>query len=253
MSRITTQKLSVVLAGRPVLRDIDVEVSSGEIVAVVGANGAGKSTLLRAMAGLVRIDAGHVVLDGIDIARTDRRALGRRIAYLPQDRTVHWPLSVRRVVALGRLPHDAPTRDASAVDEALAAMDIEGLAERPVTELSGGELARVLQARALAQEAEFLIADEPTSGLDMAHVLELFAHFRRLAATGRGIIVALHDISLALRFCSRTILLKDGRVLAAGSSREVVTPGSLAEAFGVAVKVADIDDLPIVITIETLT
>ena len=125
----------------------------------------------------------------------------------------------------------------------LRAMDLGALARRPVNELSGGELARVLHARALAQEAQVLIADEPTAGLDMAHVLQLFAHLRRLAANGRTVIVAVHDVSLALRYCDKTILLKDGKALAAGASNEVVTAEHLAAAFGVSVRIETIDNV----------
>ena len=247
------QRITVALGRREVLRGVDIDVKAGEIVAVIGPNGAGKSTLLRALSGLARPSHGRVVLDGADIGQLDARAVGRQIAYIPQDRTVHWPLSVARVVALGRLPHDDRQGDAGHVAQALAAMDLDALAGRPVTQLSGGELARVLLARALAQQARFLIADEPTAGLDMAHVLALFSHFERLAGEGRAIVVALHDISLALRFCHRTVLLKDGSVLASGASKEVVSVENLGAAFGVVTRIATLDHVPIVLAERTLT
>lgn len=250
---LAARGISVRLGRRLVLDDVTVSAERGELVAVIGPNGAGKSTLLRSLAGLVPLCEGRVTLDDRDILSFDARARGRRIAFIPQDRLVHWPLPVRRVVALGRLPHDPSPRDAEAIASALSAMDLGGLADRPVNELSGGELARVLQARALAQEADILIADEPTAGLDMGHVLQLFAHLERLSALGRTVVVAVHDVSLALRHCRKTILLKDGSVLAAGASADVVTPERLASAFGVGVSVATLDHVPIVLAKRTLT
>ncbi len=250
---LASHGISVRLGRRLVLQNVTVATGRGELVAIIGPNGAGKSTLLKSLAGLVPLCDGRVTLDDRDILSFDARARGRRIAFIPQDRLVHWPLPVRRVVALGRLPHDRSARDAAAIAEALSAMDLDALAERPVNELSGGELARVLQARALAQEADILIADEPTAGLDMGHVLQLFAHLERLSAQGHTVVVAVHDVSLALRYCHKTILLKDGKVLAAGSSAEVVTPELLAAAFSVGVSVATLDHVPIVLAKQTLT
>jgi iron complex transport system ATP-binding protein len=212
---LSARGVGVRLGGRRVLQGIELSVAPGEIVAVIGANGAGKSTLLKAVSGLIAPAEGVVTLGGVALAEIDARTLGREIAYLPQERAVHWPLTVRRLVLLGRLPFRARVAgpsvdDARAVDEAMAAMDVSQFADRPVTELSGGERARVLLARALAQRPRFLVADEPTTGLDPAHGLTLFAQFVRMAAEGRAVVVALHDLSLAARYCHRVLLLKAG-------------------------------------------
>lgn len=230
---------------------------AGETVAIIGANGAGKSTLLKAMSGLIAPEEGAVTLGGRALADLDARTLGREIAYLPQERAVHWPLTVRRLVALGRLPFRARVTgpsadDVRAVEEAMAAMDVTQFAERPVTELSGGERARVLLARALAQRPRFLVADEPTTGLDPAHGLTLFAQFVRMAADGRAVIVALHDLSLAARYCHRVLLLKGGSTLALGTARAVLTPQHLAQAYGVRATVGEIEGRPVVLPIEPL-
>lgn len=254
---LNARGVGVRLGARPVLRGIDLAVTPGEIVAVIGANGAGKSTLLKAMSGLIAPDEGVVMLGGQPLAELDARALGREIAYLPQERAVHWPLTVRRLVALGRLPFRsrvaAPSlEDRDAIEEAMAAMDVTAFADRAVTELSGGERARVLLARALAQRPRFLVADEPTTGLDPAHGLTLFAQFVRMAAEGRAVVVALHDLSLAARYCDRALLLKDGTTLALGTARAVLTPQHLAQAYGVRATVGEIEGRPVVLPIEPL-
>ncbi|MCB1513683.1 MAG: ABC transporter ATP-binding protein [Hyphomicrobiaceae bacterium] len=245
--------LQVTLGSRHVLYGADVSAEPGELIAIIGPNGAGKSTLLKALAGVLPLEHGRVTLAGRDIAGMEGRERGRWIAFLPQERVVHWPLPVRRVVMLGRLPHNPSPNDAEAVGAALKAMDLEALADRPCDALSGGELARVLLARALAQEAQVLIADEPTAGLDMGHVLALFRHLEALARQGRTVLVAVHDVSLALRHCHKTVLLKDGKVLAAGPSRDVVTRAHLAGAFGVDCEIATLDHVPIVLPKTTLT
>lgn len=244
-------------AERRILRAVSATVHPGEIVALIGANGAGKSSLLKAMAGLVAPTSGTVALGGKDLRLIERRALCRAIAYLPQERPVHWPLSVRQLVALGRLPYREPMvgeshEDKQAIDDAMGAMGIRPLAERPAFELSGGERARVLLARAIAQHATFLIADEPSAGLDPAHELMLFEQFTHIAAQGRGIIVALHDLSLAARFCDRAVLLQCGAALAEGAPTAVFTPERLAEAFGIRARMAEFDGRPIIVPIEPL-
>ncbi|MGD9785227.1 MAG: ABC transporter ATP-binding protein [Hyphomicrobiaceae bacterium] len=257
---LAARDLSVELGGRTVLSGVTLTLEAAQVVAVVGPNGAGKSTMLRALAGLAVPASGIVTLGGEDMAAMSPDAIARRIAYVPQSRTLGWPVSVREVVTLGRLPHGTTSRrgrnvaeDNAAIDGALAQMDVQHLATRPATDLSGGELARVLLARALAQDTPIVIADEPTAGLDLAHVLELFAIFARLAAEGRLVVVALHDLSLALRFCHRTAFLAQGELLAAGRSEEVITAERVSGAFGVTARIASLDHVPIVLADRSLT
>lgn len=255
--RLEARDIAVALGPRRVLDGATLAAAGGELIAVVGPNGAGKSTLLRSMAGLLKPLSGAVTLDGRPLAEWDRPALARTIAYLPQTRAVHWPLTVENVVALGRLPYGAgPGRmrsaDLAAAETALAAMDLMELRHRPATELSGGELARVLVARALAQEAQVLIADEPSAGLDPAHQMALFEKLRRIAAEGRSVIVALHDLSLAARYCGRVALLKDGRTLADGPPEAVLSSERLAAAYGIDARLVRVDGLPLVVTASEL-
>ena len=250
--------IHVGLSGRPVLKGVSLEAAPGEIIAIVGPNGAGKSTLLRAISGLLPLSQGRVTLEGRDLADTEPKALARAIAYLPQERTVHWPMSVRAVVALGRMPYRSAfaglsADDVAAVAAAMKAMDVASFAERSVSELSGGERARVLVARALAQGARILVADEPTAGLDPAHALALFEHFQRLTYEGRTVLVALHDLSLAARFCHRLVLMKRGEVIASGSSETVLAPEPLAKAYGIRARLAHVDGVPILVSFEALS
>ena len=242
--------VTVRLSGRVILDAASCRADRGRVTAIIGPNGAGKSTLLRAMAGLLPLEGGSVEVEGRSLGVFDRRELALRIAYLPQDRTVHWPLAARAIVALGRLPHrTGADRAHIAIEAAMQAMDVSAFADRPISQLSGGERSRVLVARALAQESSILIADEPTAGLDPAHCLELFAIFQRLAAQGRAVVIALHDLTLAARFCHHVVLLVAGRVATAGPAAEVLTPEPLSAAFGVSIARGTVEGVPVVLPV----
>lgn len=246
--------ISVQLGRNLVLDAVSAAVRRGTLVGVIGPNGAGKSSLLKAIAGLVPKTGGTLRLDDQDLGQLRPDARSRLLAYLPQDRSVHWPLSVGTLVGLGRLPHrgqpgNTTRRDEMAVAAALATMDLAHLTERPAGEISGGELARVLMARALAQDTDVLLADEPTAGLDPAHALALLDILKSLSAKGRTILVALHDLSLALRFCDDVIVLANGRVTAAGRPHTVLTPLLLHAVYGAHMSVGVVDGVPAVVTV----
>jgi iron complex transport system ATP-binding protein len=249
---LKAENISVRLKSALVLSGVSASLSPGELVAVVGPNGAGKSTLLRTMAGLVPTGHGSVLLDGKPLGGFEPKALAKRIAYLPQERTVHWDLTAWHVASLGRLPYRGVSGAGSpegiaAVQRAMERMDVAQFAARPVSTLSGGERARVLVARALAQEAAYLIADEPAAGLDPAHSLSLFAELQRLAREGHAILTALHDLSLALRFATRIIVLKRGACLFDGLPAESLSTQNIAEAFGIEAIVSEIAGFPVVL------
>jgi iron complex transport system ATP-binding protein len=243
---------------RVVFRDVRFQIRPGELVALCGPNGAGKSTLLRLLVGLQRAADGHVVLGADSVERLSRREIARRAALLPQDAPAELPLTVREAVSLGRLSHlrrfeSESAADADAVERALAATDTAALADRPVTELSGGERHRVHLARALAQEAPLVLLDEPIAGLDLAHQLQALDLLRATVDRGRAALIAIHDLSLAARTCDRMLLLADGALQADGPPVDVLTPAHLARFFSVrAVVERDERGRPFVVPIEAL-
>lgn len=237
-ARLEARDVAVDLGGRRVLEGFSLDAGGGELIGLIGPNGAGKSTALRAMARLIPRRAGAVTIDGRPLERLAARDLARRLAYLPQGHAVNWPMAVERVVGLGRLPWRGPfggpsEADRAAVARAMLRADVAAFAARPATELSGGERARVALARALAVEAPILLADEPTASLDPYHQLQVMDLLREAARAGDLVIVVLHDLTLASRFCDRLVLLAAGRPLAEGAPGEVLTEARLAAAYGV--------------------
>jgi len=201
---------------------------------VIGPNGAGKSTLLSALAGLIMPASGEVSLDGIPLSRFSRRDLARRRAYLPQNPVCEWPLSVERLVALGLTAHlpalgPLPPIFEGAIAAALVDQDLSDRKDQPVTTLSGGEFSRAMLARAMVGRPDILIVDEPVTGLDPAHAFAAMARLSAWAAGGRMVIASLHDLTLAARYATRILALKQGRVAGEGS----LTATLVREVFGV--------------------
>jgi iron complex transport system ATP-binding protein len=241
--------LTVTRGAQAVVKDVALALQPGTFTALVGPNGAGKSTLVAALAGLIPA-TGTLTLEGSPLASLPATARARRIAYLPQTRDVAWPISVAGLVGLGRLPFADRFRplgpdDHRAVRDALAALDLMAFAHRPVTELSGGEQARVMLARALATGAPVLLADEPTVGLDPRHQLAVMDHLRRAAASGVAVLAVLHDLTLAARLTDRVVLMAQGRVVADGPPAAVLNPQALADTFGVGVRMVEGESGPV--------
>jgi iron complex transport system ATP-binding protein len=240
---MSASNITVRRGGRAIVDDISFLLEDGGFVAVVGANGAGKSTLLSVLAGLLKADAGEVTLDGAPLAGFDRRELARRRAYLPQNPRAEWPIAVERLVALGLTPYLPAFGELEGgleprLSEALAACDLTAQRRQPATTLSGGELSRAMLARALIGDPQVLVADEPISGLDPWHALDTVGRLKGLAGQGKLVIAALHDMTLAARFATHLMALKDGKLVAFGPTAQVLTPKLLRAVFDVEARVS---------------
>lgn len=219
--------------GEEVLREVSLTISDGGLVGILGPNGSGKSTLLRLLGGLLRPTAGRVLVDGHDMSSLSRRDVARRLAIVPQETKLAFDYTVLEVVLMGRYPHLSAFElegeaDVAAAEEALSLTGTRSLAGRVFDTLSGGEKQRVVIAGALAQQAKTMLLDEPTTALDPRYQLEIAALLRRLNAEhGVTMAVATHDLNMAASLCRELVLLREGRVLAAGPTGEVLTEASV--------------------------
>ena len=218
--------------------------ASSQLVALVGPNGAGKTTLLRALAGLVPC-TGTVEVGGDRLSSLSLRERAKRFGYLPQGHLVHWPLPAKDVVALGRYPHGATdparlsARDEQAVLRAMQATNVLEFAERPITELSGGERSRVALARVLAVEAPIVLADEPTASLDPRYQIDVMINLRAAADRGVLVVVVTHDLGLAARFADTVLVLSAGRLVAHGKPAQALSEQIMADVFRISAYRAD--------------
>jgi len=246
MTMLSVRNLDVSLGHKVVLEAVSFEVREGEFIGLIGPNGAGKTTLLRAILGLTP-SSGTISLNGSDLRRMHVADRAKAIAYLPQERDVAWPVTVRMLVSLGRSAlkpvfAGLDRGDEIAIETAMQRMGVAEFASRPANELSGGERARALIARVLAQDTPIIMADEPVAGLDPAHQLELMEVFAGLAAEKKTVIASLHDLGLAAKYCTRLIVLDQGKLVADGMPEEVLTPHLLNEVYGIDGQLLKIDD-----------
>jgi iron complex transport system ATP-binding protein len=247
--------LRVRLSGTLIVDGVDLDIAGGEWVTIIGPNGAGKSTALRAIGGLVAF-AGVVELNGTPVDKLHRRERARTIATVAQSPVVPPGMHVFDYVLLGRTPYIAPlgresAADLAAVEEVLAALDLDRFAGRRLDTLSGGERQRVFLARALAQGARILLLDEPTSALDIGHQQEVLELIDRLRADrGLTVLATMHDLSTAGEYAERMVLLAGGRVVAAGTPRDVLTEANLAEHYRVRVRVIEGGRGPLVVPVR---
>lgn len=235
--------IHLTIDGREILSDVTLEFPAGEVVALVGHNGSGKSSLLKILARQLTATVGTSAYADRELATYDNRSFARTIAYLPQDLSTGSDMTVRELVACGRYPwHGALGRfsaeDREKVDAAIQATGIEAYADRLVGTLSGGERQRAWIAMLVAQDASCLLLDEPTAALDIAHQLEVLSLIRQLAHdAGKSVVVVLHDINMAARFCDRIHALKSGRVVASGLPEEILAPDTLYSIYGIEMNV----------------
>ncbi|MGV0909773.1 ABC transporter ATP-binding protein [Martelella sp. FOR1707] len=250
MMLLRAENLTVERGGRAIVNGVDLQIRRGELVGLIGPNGAGKTTLLKALIG-VTAASGAVFLQDSPLEGLSANERARRVAFLPQDHEIAWPVRVREVVALGRQPwiQNSCFGDyarGQVIAGAMARMGVDALAERTADTLSGGERARVLIARALAQMTPLLIADEPVAGLDPAHQIGLMEVFVSLLREGRSVFVSLHDLGLAARWCTRLIMMDGGGVVADGTPAAVLTAENLRRVYGIEAYFGKADGGPVI-------
>ena len=234
---LQVERVAVALGGRNILRDCSFSVAPGEFVGVIGPNGAGKSTLMRSLRGLLPLTAGKVDVFGEPIHAMGDKQAARLVAYMQQDVNVGFGYTALEVVLAGRYPYLDWWRNESDEDREIARRymrftGVEEMADKAVNQVSGGERQRILLAKALAQETPLIFLDEPTASLDLVYQEEIFRHCQTVCSQGKSVLLIAHDIKLAAKFCSRLLLVADGRILADGIPEEVVTPGNLDRAYG---------------------
>ncbi|MET7968475.1 ABC transporter ATP-binding protein [Micromonospora sp. NPDC005305] len=243
--RLVGEALTLGYDRRTVAEDLTVAVPDGSFTVIIGPNACGKSTLLRALARLLRPARGTVLLDGADIHRRPARQVARTLGLLPQSAVAPDGLTVAELVSRGRYPHQGLLRqwsreDERVVDRAMADTGVAELADRPVDELSGGQRQRVWIAMALAQQTPLLLLDEPTTYLDIAHQVEVLDLCARLhEKQGRTLVAVLHDLHQAARYATHLVAMRDGRVVAAGDPRRIVTTELVEEVFGLPCRIIE--------------
>ena len=234
---ISVDSVSQKYGSHVVLKDISFESISGEVLALLGPNGSGKSTLIKTIADILAPASGSITIDGVDVQKIDPIDRAKMIGYVPQ--YFHYTpfTTVLDTVLIGRRPYmswSVSDDDLNVVDKAMSTMNITDLSDRFVNELSGGQRQRVFIARALAQDPNFFLFDEPTSSLDLRHQLETVSTMREIVRTDNsGMIIALHDLNLALRYTDKVMLLKDGEMYDYGTPSEVLTTESVRDVYGV--------------------
>ena len=243
MAKLTVKQLSVAADKTVLLKNASLSLETGEIVAILGPNGAGKTSLLRAILGLLKLTSGSVTLDGNQFLGLSTIERAKLVAYLPQQRPLAWPNQVRDIVALGRFAHGAVlgrlnSEDIAAVHTAINNCDLQDFEERNALSLSGGELARVHFARAMATRAPFLLADEPVAELDPRFHLQIANLIRQFVDTGGAALVVLHEVALAANLADQLIWMRDGQIVTTGTPQETLTPQTLADVYRVKAHVA---------------
>ena len=236
MAELNFNNVSVLAGEKPLLQNASLRLSPAELTVIIGPNGAGKSTLLKTALGLVHPHEGQVRLNGANIQDVEPEERARLVSYLPQQRSLAWPILVEDVVALGRFAYGAnmgplSSADHDAIKHAIDACDLNTFLGRRTDTLSGGELARVHCARAIAAQTPLLLVDEPITALDLQHQLRLMSLLRQFADSGKGVVAVLHDLTLAGRFADRVICLNEGVIVADDTPAKVLTQQRLASVF----------------------
>jgi len=235
--KITVENVSQSYENHQVLKDISFTASSGEVTALLGPNGSGKSTLIKTIADILPLKKGKILMDNRDIKEIEKNERTRLLGYVPQSFHYTSFTSVLDTVLIGRRPYmswKVSDEDLEAVDIAMNAMNVADLSERYINELSGGQRQRVFIARTIAQNPSFYLFDEPTSSLDLRHQFETLERMQKLVhENNSGMLIALHDLNLAVKFADYVILLKDGKIYGNGKPEDVLTSEAVRDVYGV--------------------
>ncbi|SET99809.1 ABC transporter ATP-binding protein [Paracoccus homiensis] len=242
---IRIQNITKSFGRTQVLQDVSLDLPEGGVTALIGPNGAGKSTLLSIIARLAPADGGRVSIDGLDAHQAPSADLARLIAMLRQDNHLTARLTVRELIGFGRFPHSGGrlnAADQAAIDRAVAYLDLAELQHRFLDQLSGGQRQRAFVAMTIAQETKYLLLDEPLNNLDMKHARAMMRLLRQISQDlGKTVLVVLHDINFASCHADRIVAMKDGRIFATGTPRQIVAPEVLADLYETDIPVHDID------------
>ena len=242
--KLDVQSLSVTLGENPILKDASFSIDSGEFVGIIGPNGSGKTTLLKTLRGLYPISEGQVLWDGKSIASLSDKEIAHHVAYMQQSVNVSFDYEAIDIVMTARYPYlkwwqqEGPD-DKAIVEKAMKEVGVYHLRNRSVQNLSGGERQRVFLAKALAQQTEVLLLDEPTAALDLVYSDDIFHEGRRLCDEGKTILIVVHDLELAAKYCTKLVLVSDGHIIDVGTPREVLTAENLRAAFHLSAAVYD--------------
>jgi iron complex transport system ATP-binding protein len=242
MSILQARQLDIGYGATRIVQDLSFSPPPGKVTALIGPNGCGKSTLLKAFARILTPQSGSLTLDGQPYARLSARELACKIAFLPQVLPIPEGVSVRQLVAYGRSPHNSlwgrlSGADRTRVDQALQRMELDTLADRPLSDLSGGQRQRAWLAMILAQDAAIVLLDEPTTYLDISHQVELLDLMRQLSAEGKTVVTVLHDINQACRYADHLAVMQAGRLVTSGTPEEVLNAELVCRVFDVQVQI----------------
>ena len=243
MVKIEIQNLEFSYNGFPVLKNINENIDKGEFVGVVGPNGSGKSTLLRCLDRILKPNHGQIFLNGKNVRKLNRNALARQISYVPQKESNTFPSTVFDTVLMGRKPHISwmpVKKDLEITSNVIKMLDLTDIAFKDINQLSGGQRQRVFIARALAQQPEVLLLDEPTANLDLRHQMEVMNILKSLTNKDITIIIAIHDLNMALQYCNKLIMLKDGEIFAKGG-KDIITTDTIEKLYDIKVKIINED------------
>lgn len=235
---ISIKDVSYVTNGTGILKDINLDAAPGEFIGVIGPNGAGKSTLARLIVNTLKPTSGRIVLDGVETKQINTKLLYRKIAFIPQNLDFSFPFTVLDTVLMGRMPYLArfeyeKDHDYELALDALDTVGMKGFTSRKVTSLSGGEKQLVALARAIVQQTDYLVLDEPISNLDINHQIKIMSHLKDMTLTGKGLMVVLHDLGFASRYCDKIVVLNRGEMVNFDTPEKVLTKKMISDVFKV--------------------